>query len=158
MAVIILDVLLHFYRYGPVRSKVTSVTGQVWVFPERFRWSRVGTSSRTGAWRWNVLPAVKMSLLAGEWICSRPVSSLRDGPCVMLMVLKRLYGDLCPSCLQTSHSPKSHQADPSHSAEDWKGDRGKADDYGYMHRAGKSSPPPPFTFLWAGAQQILWDV
>lgn len=54
--------------------------------------------------------------------------------------------DLCPSCLQTSHSPKSHQADPSHSAEDWKGDRGKADDHGYMHRPGKSRPPPPFTF------------
>lgn len=42
---------------------------------------------------------------------------------------------------QASHSPESHQTDPSHSAEDREGDRGEAKDDGGLHRAGERGRP-----------------
>lgn len=45
------------------------------------------------------------------------------------------------SSLQASHSPESHQADPSDGAEDWEGDWGKAKDNSDLHRTGERSRP-----------------
>lgn len=53
------------------------------------------------------------------------------------------------SLLKASHGTKSHQADPSHSAENRKGDRRKAQDYSHMHGPGKSSHSISYVFFLA---------